>query len=245
MINLNIETKETLSTEWKQIEKASKTWEGDKKGVSMPLVGMFFQSKEEYWSNFVKEANASIPLPLKNFVKKTGMKNNDVTAIDLACCHGLTSILLLRCNWKVIAVDYSKGVLESFEKSANQANKKWLEDKQLTIVQSKMETYQFPKNVQLIFAYDALCYCDPTQVKKVWDNIHTSLNTGGALIGTFHTEPKNSQISSMMKKTGLWYVKSIDTVISILKEKNYDIEYCNFRTDGNEKAAIEFVAIKK
>lgn len=64
---------------------------------------------------------------------------------------------------------------------------------ELTFVLADLETYQFPKDVDVFFAFASLLHSDKESLENLFDKISTSLNDGGVFflsskLGEYHKE---------------------------------------------------------
>lgn len=144
--------------------------------------------------------------------------------VDLGCGNSRTVDALLKRGWKVIAVDNNKFALDSLQGRI----KGVLLDKlgNLKIVQSSIEAFEFPENVQLILGMDSLPYTDPTKLVDIWDRAYASLERGGYIAGTFFTYHYCTCLTNLeRKRKGSFYI-NISMIKRLLHRHNYRIETC-------------------
>lgn len=226
---------------WDKIQKEKKSWRGDKIEMNHPL--HLYKDRRDYWG---ENPTSNIPALFKRAVIiPKDLRESSPLAIDLACGPGFLSLLLLKLGWKVIAVDSSKKVLDILL-SKNQMQP-FIKNEKLTVIQEKMESYQFPENVNLIIANDAFPFCNPSEFKNLWQRAYKALAVGGKILGTLHLAAGNPLILAVMKEMGAWHLKSIKEAEAVLRDQeNFDIEICQHRDDKTEEpVTVEFVVKKK
>lgn len=216
----------------KRLEKESQKW--------------LYEDRSSFWGDFT-QSPSRISQQLENSLIKfqeEGIKPG--IAVDLGCGNSSSTIYLLQRGWKVIAVDSSKKVLENLHKRANEQGSNWITDGQLTLVCQKIETYEFPQNIQIIVANDSLPYCDPTKVKYVWDRAYISLAKGGRIIGNFFPDPMNTLVEEIQRTLmGGWFTDKA-VVNALLDETGYQKEVCAYNKYWfqSDPRCIEFVGRK-
>ncbi|MBS0656549.1 MAG: class I SAM-dependent methyltransferase, partial [Verrucomicrobia bacterium] len=195
--------------------------------------------RRPYWGGYTKTMiSPSHPCLLEalSLFEKEGIKTG--TAIDVGCGISLSSIALLDRNWNVIAVDYSQEALDNFREFANTFNPDWIKKGQLTLVHASAEEYLFPEHVTLIIA-SSICYFNPLKIRKIWDNIHASLQPGGRFVGSFF--PRNFMDIVMRAISGQWFADS-STISALIESDKYRNETSRTNTSNLE---ICFVSKKR
>lgn len=111
----------------------------------------------------------------------------------------------------------------------------------LRIVSSKMEDYNFPKNVGLITAQSSLPYCDPLKVEAVCQNIFQSLDSEGVFFANFFNYPTNVdeetgryQEMTCRLRLGIW-LSTPSLSVSLLK--NTGFSSLSYSIDGEPIAS--------
>ena len=120
------------------------------------------------------EANPNV----KEFIKfdvKPGI------AIDLGCGAGRDTALLIKNNWKVIAID-KKDISEYIKEKLTKE-----ELSRLKVIKSELETVKLEKN-NLIVANNSLSFCSKKLFNNMWKNIVESIECNGYFLGTFFGE---------------------------------------------------------
>jgi SAM-dependent methyltransferase len=175
-----------------------------------------------------------------------GYKNKK-QALDLGCGAGYSSTELLQSGWSVRAVDKLPQSIRLLQKLANLLDKTWLETKQLTTVLATIEDYEFPTGVNLIIVSDVLPYCNPTQLRKIWDKIYSALDDeNGWVVGSFFVRGGKGEFLWLME--GAWFIKDPDEVSHLLNAMSFEVIECRRRPkpeDPIPSAVIEFCARKK
>lgn len=218
---------------YQRIEKESQNW----------IRG----NRNEFWSMFTQQ-----PAPVHDLLVKTVAKFEEErvppgVAVELGCGNSQSAIYLLQKGWKVIAVDNSEGVLDHLKELVHQSGSNWIQDGQLTLVCQEMEEYQFPLNVRLIFARDALPYCNPNKLKIVWDRAYDSLEKGGRIAGNFFTPNHTNPTADIVQRVlmGVWFTEKA-VVNALLDDRGYEKEVLGYNKYWFEPdpRCIEFIAHK-
>lgn len=223
---------------WTCIDELSKSWKGNSP-LFFPGVG---RDRQEFWTNLaIHGAPSTSPLVHEHIVNNDG---EGKVAIDLGCGNALAIPLLLQKNWRVIAVDYSRGVLDHLER----LYPKFVESKQLTLVHSTIEEYTPAEPADLVLSIDSLPHVDPARFKAVWQNIHDlMLKEEGCFIGSlFRSVPNEDELQNTVREMGAWFLPDRRMVRPLLTHAEYEIKTCQFHRDGasTEPISIHFVAHK-
>ncbi len=203
--------------------------------------------RKALWGRFSREPISDIHFSLKKVVsqfEKEGVR--DKTALDLGCGKAISTLYLLEKGWNVQAVDYSQEALDNLQKVANGINREWIQKRQLTLICRDIENYDFPKNITIIIASRTLPYLNPLKISALWDRLYDSLAQGGRILGHFFPRQAISSFELGHRALmGVWFT-DIASVQSLLNQKNYQIEACEysdfwFRFTRN----IEFIGKKQ
>jgi tellurite methyltransferase len=98
-------------------------------------------------------------------------------AVDLGCGEGRDSVELLRRGWQVVAVDAQREGIDRLRRRP-EAKIAPLETRI-----TRIETYQFPQNIDLINASFSLPFCHPKEFLKLWRKMVAALPSGGYFCG--------------------------------------------------------------
>ncbi|MBE9138075.1 class I SAM-dependent methyltransferase [Nodosilinea sp. LEGE 07088] len=98
-------------------------------------------------------------------------------AVDLGCGDGRDTAELLRCHWRVLAVDGEPDAIALLRNNQN-IDRTYLE----TRVQ-RFEDLTLPPDVDLINASFCLPFCPPSHFSELWREIETALRPGGRFCG--------------------------------------------------------------
>ena len=131
-----------------------------------------------YYKVVPSTPKATLLVALKLF-EDENYSNVEKDAIDVGCGHGPDTIELLKRGWNVLAIDREETGLEIIR---NSINPEWT--KSLELQKSSFEDMKL-KSVNLINASLSLPFCRPEHFKKLWNEIDTSIITGGRFAGHF------------------------------------------------------------
>jgi len=166
-------------------------------------------------------AGSVAPL-LANHVTLTKVKK---VALDLGCGNGYSTLFLLDQGYHVIAVDKDSESLDFLRGMANATNNLWLKDKKLTTVQSDIEDYTFPTEVDLVVVNDVLPYCNPTTVRNLWLKIYNALKENGTLFGSlFESSGVNNRAW-----TQCWFIQDENMLGEFLQNSSYTVVHSQRR----------------
>ncbi len=198
----------------------------------------------DIWATLTKVTYPSNPylidcLPL--FEKE---QNQPPLAVYLGCGNSESALLLLKKNWNVIAVDNSQNALNNFLESVKKINHSWIDTRQLTLVCSNMEEFEFPTNVKIVLADNCLMHCDPLKIRELFRKIYQSLAKRGRFIGNFYLAPKYNE-RLFRDVFGIWLANR-PFVSYLLDEASFVKEVCCYNTYGiiSEPTTVEFVGLK-
>lgn len=206
------------------------------------------KDRKKFWAAFVNEQKFRIESTLlsKAVYRHQREGKNPGVVVELGCGISPSAIFLMYHGWKVIAIDSSPSVINIFRQIANNINPNWIQEGQLSIQCQEIETFEFPKNVQIIFAKDSLPYCDPGKIKQVWDRIYSSLETGGRFVGNLFPKPNCPAEEHIYRSTlGAWLANK-PVVESLLNTKGYKIELCQYNKYWFQSSpkCVDFIAQK-
>jgi SAM-dependent methyltransferase len=170
--------------------------------------------------------------------------NTQPIALDIGCGHSIVPFELLNKGWKVICLDYSSGVLDVIASKAAKINQQWLDTKQLTLVRSNVEDYEWPENIDLVLAGSSLPYFNPQKMKHILSSIHQSLVPGGHFIGNIFTYKHSDSTQDVLREMGAWFIKDKDSTGFLLADQGFYIEECE-EGFATHKASVVFIAKKK
>ena len=98
-------------------------------------------------------------------------------AIDLGCGDGRDTVVMLRHNWTVLAIDKEPDAITRLLARPH------LNTQQLTTQIVSFEELQLPESVDLINASFSLPFCSPEAFPNLWYRITNALSTGGRFCG--------------------------------------------------------------
>lgn len=231
------EAKERLLTE-------SREWHLAKKSYLSRL--LHEDAGDAFWASLTQRPfpiNKQLQNSLPKF-KKEGLKSQ--TVVYLGCGNSESTIYLLERKWNVIAIDNSQGALENLLQRTNQLNPNWIQNGQLKLVCQNMETYCFPKNVQIVLADNSLMHCDPMKIRDLFKSIYASLSKGGRIIGNFYPAPKDQKIERLFREVFQVWLTDKAMVDFLLEDTGFQTEVCAYNTYCfiSDPTTIEFVGLK-
>lgn len=227
--------KDRVAKVYQEIEKESKAWRGGNEKINMPLPEMSFgcSNRMEWWGKFAQEVGvSSVPHTLEWVINR--MKDHPNTssriALDVGCGNSGSAIYLLKCGWKVISVDNSPGVIKTFTSSINKINPKWLETKQLIVVQEALERFDtLMHKVDLVVASHSLEYCNPQKIKTIWSNLYQFIKPGGYILADLPlknlVKKAHPKMLETLQEMGQWFPENEGVVKDLLKDKDYSVVY--------------------
>jgi SAM-dependent methyltransferase len=193
--------------------------------------------RSEFWGIFARTV-----VPISQLIEQAVEKLEPGVAVDLAAGNSSAAYYLLRRGWKVIAVDSS---LTALDHLALTIGGNWIDEGKLEFSCQGIETYKFPKNVGLIYAQDAFPFCDPAEIRNIWNKAHAALAPGGRIVGTFF--PRIFIEMFDQRERGAWFTGR-EIVQALLDERGYQTEICrDYYTCFLAKCPIriEFMAKKQ
>ena len=98
-------------------------------------------------------------------------------AIDLGCGDGRDTVVMLRHNWTVLAIDKEPDAITRLLARPH------INIEQLTTQIVSFEELQLPESVDLINASFSLPFCSPEAFPNLWYQITNALSTGGRFCG--------------------------------------------------------------
>ena len=98
-------------------------------------------------------------------------------AIDLGCGDGRDTVVMLRQNWTVLAIDKEPDAITRLLARPH------INTQQLTTQIVSFEELQFSESVDLINASFSLPFCSPEAFPDLWYRITNALSTGGRFCG--------------------------------------------------------------
>lgn len=222
-----------------------------KSGVFWHSFVQTHQNEVEKWSssNKIESEIASstyfdmLELALENLSKIPATDKK--VAFDLGCGGGSFSGELLKRGWNVIAVDKQSRAIESVKNRIDKLNPDWLKSNQLTTKLAPIEDYTLKDRAHLVVAMDVLPYCNPSQLRNIWNKIYNALDDeNGLLIGTFFTRIQDIAVNMLAMK-GAWFIQDIAMVRNLLESTSFEILVCRQRPKKEPSCVIEFCARKK
>jgi len=166
----------------------------------------------------------------------------DKVIVELGCGIGKDLSYLLGRGSKVTAVDMMP--VASF---VNGRFAEQIKTGELTLVQAKMEEFSFPKDVRLVFANDALPYCEPNKWISLLSKIYEALMPCGCFVGNFIEKP-HPAIAAMQRGLIKTSYVACDQFASgyivrkMLVDVGFKILIC--KVNAREANYIDFVAQK-
>lgn len=119
----------------------------------------FFASKFNSMSARVDDIKLSF-----SYVEKTNPK-----VLELGCGSGRDAKYILRFTDDYLGIDISEGMIREARKNTPEAN----------FAVYDLETFKFPKNLDVVFAFASLLHSDINEVKRVLEKAGESLNENG------------------------------------------------------------------
>ena len=114
-------------------------------------------------------------------------------AIDLGCGAGVETAELLRCRWRVLAIDNQPEAITYVRTRALPEQQARLETQIASFAHANLP----PSD--LVWAGLSLPFCPPEHFGRLWDEIVTSLRPGGRFAGDFfgprHAWASNAQMT--------------------------------------------------
>ncbi len=98
-------------------------------------------------------------------------------AVDLGCGEGRDTVELLKRGWRVLAIDGEK------EAIARLLSRSGIHSERLETQVIRFEEISLPKQVDLVNASFSLPFCPPEHFPSLWENIVSSLRSGGRFCG--------------------------------------------------------------
>jgi SAM-dependent methyltransferase len=104
------------------------------------------------------------------------------TAVDLGCGTGRDTVELLRCGWRVLAVDNQWEALTRTRANIPPEHQEAVETRL-----ARLEDVELPA-VDLVNASYSLPFCHPAHFPALWQRIVTAIRQGGRFSGHFFGE---------------------------------------------------------
>ena len=99
-------------------------------------------------------------------IKKTNPKT-----IELGCGNGRDAQEIIKYTDDYLGIDLSRKLIELAKKKVgNKYFKK-----------ADIETFNYPKNIDIVFSFASLLHSDKESVKKILEKIFTNMNSGGVI----------------------------------------------------------------
>ncbi|EKD99829.1 MAG: methyltransferase type 11 [uncultured bacterium] len=147
------------------------------------------QTKDTYNISVEKIAKVFSEIdPKKEDIEKTlsfiSKKNPKV--LELGCGNGRDANEIIKYTNDYLGIDYSEKMIEECKKNVPNGR----------FDIADYETFEFPKNLDVIFAFASLVHSDERNVQKILEKAYVSLNTGGVFhmllkYGEYHEEVQN------------------------------------------------------
>ena len=189
----------------------------------------------DYWGEYLQKFYCPPTAKISAFIENESGRGKQ--ALDLGCGIGLITRYLLNKEWEtVFAVDSSPGVLSVLQSKTS--------DRRLRTECVDIETYSFPKNIDLIIANDLFPYIHSEKVQSVWNKVYESLAEEGYLIGTFNLPAEGSP---RIHDDKVWCIDSLEATRTLLNETRYETKVCLGRWNDPKKRpnGVYFIAQKK
>ena len=148
------------------------------------------------WSDYYKAVANRPPretllTALANFERENSTKSR--TSVDLGCGEGRDTVELLRQGWKVIAIDSQQEGIERLKNRCDSEKcglggfpqEQLFQDSETLLETrlSRFENVDLPSGVDLINASFSLPFCEPGSFPNLWNQIFSSLISGGRFCG--------------------------------------------------------------
>lgn len=200
--------------------------------------------RTQFWGEFLQQPSEIRPMLYKalSLFNQEGLPPG--VAVELGCGNSMASIEMLTRGWKVIAVDYSPDVLERFKELANSIDPVWITSGQLEIVCKSMEDFEFPDNIQMVFAQDSLAFCHPEKIRNLFERIFQSLSEGGRFVGNVVPTPDNRALEMIYRSMFGASYADMPIVKNLLKDSGFSKELLQRTASAIGSKWIEFIGVK-
>lgn len=126
---------------------------------------------------------------IKGIFDYLGKENPSV--LEIGCGDGRDANKILKLTKNYLGFDISKSMVNLAKKNNPQGN----------FLVANSEKYNFPKNIDVVFALTSLLHSNKTQLKKIFSKVYHSLNDGGIFYislkyDKYHREIKKDELGS-------------------------------------------------
>jgi ubiquinone/menaquinone biosynthesis C-methylase UbiE len=99
------------------------------------------------------------------------VKKKNPKTIELGCGNGRDAVEIIKHTNDYLGIDLSSELIKLAKKKVGEKYFKVAD----------IETFKFPKNIDVVFTFASLLHSDKVSVKKVLNNIYKNMNKGGVI----------------------------------------------------------------
>lgn len=186
-----------------------RTWNGCRK------------DRKEMWSGFYPKT-APVPHIVLEAVERLKERHiHKGVAVDLGCGISQTASYLLNKGWTVYAVDSSAPVLQTWTERLSPLEKKWLNCKQLILVNKSIEEFEYPEKVHLITASESLPYCDPQEIQTIFLKAKEALLEEGIFASNFFPPFEHPLSNEMLRERFGGWTTSKNVIEGVVRRAGF------------------------
>lgn len=238
---LNRGEKVDIEAIWRNIENLAEKWRGNK---PLAIPGAPIDRRVDWGQT----AEYELPplLLTENFLEED-KKGGEKIAIDLGCGNSSLINPLLERGWRVIAVDYSKQVLDIVRNRHENA----VITGKLVLIEENVADFLPSEPADLVIATGILPYIDPAKFRQTWIKIYDKfVKEEGFLIGNFFHLLGGREWQAevnLLKEKGAWLLHDKFMVKSLLECTGYHLQEILYGEEVEEQSplCIQFRAFKK
>lgn len=169
------------------------------------------EDKSADWAAYYEKLRERPPRrTLLAALTRFGTPAPDSLAIDLGCGDGRDVIEMLRCGWRVVAVDSEPEALRQLQTRPLPAGS------DVMPIVARFEDVPLPIGLSLVNSSFAMPLCDPEAFHRVWERIRQALPPGGRFSGQWYG-PRDSWLG----RSGMTFV-SREEALALLA--GFDLE---------------------
>lgn len=151
--------------------------------------------------------------------------------LEVGCGSGRDAKEILKYTNDYLGIDFSKGLIEKAKKTVPEAN----------FLVADLETFEFPKDLDIIFAFASLLHSNKENLKKFFDKAYESLSVGGIIFVSLKFEEEYAEkikTDEFGKRT--FYFYNIPLVKEIAGEKYKTLFEENLDLRGQKWISLMF-----